>query len=415
MTNKTFKKYIGNLLCTILIVSLFNAPVYGMVRPDNAFEYFSYANKLSEIGVFIGTQTGEDKNFELYREPTRIEGLIILIRLLGKEQEALTGEYPTSPFTDVEDWARKYVDYGYSTGLTEGINETEFGFNEYLQPKSFATFALRALGYDDKKGDFSWSDSLEFANEINLIEEELLNKLEDESFNRNHVAKISYNALVTNLKNATDIVTLGSFLVNEGEIEKDIALSIEIIKQDKPIEIIVEAVVDENGNTSLLGNPTVSQETLTNWAKSKGVNQEGIDLIPLYYDICSIKGLNPVIQYVQMCLETGYLYKVKSQAGIDASYHNPCGLKTSTGGDKYIASEFAKFDSWYEGIDAHTDHSALYAGVIGYPRADTKDPRHFSYIFGRVTTVEGLSGTWAESDYHIKLLKLYGEVLNLAN
>lgn len=424
------KKIISMLIIIAMIIQVSNISIINGAEntdTDIDYEYYLYAQKLAEIGVFVGTGEG----FELGLKPTRIQALVILIRLLGKEDKALTMSDDESPFTDVPSWANGYVNYAYKEGLTTGLGNNKFGSEDIILAKSFTTFVLRALGYDDNNGDFTWIDANDFGKQIGLIDDKLFEQVINKEFLRNHVAKLSYNALVTDMKvmNKSNLKTLGQHLVDLGNIDVIRARSIEIIRPE--IEEVTEEVVAEIPGeksieeievpidetlklyTPLIGPATVTKEQLTSWAKSETINmrQEGIDLIDVYYEICELKGLNPVIQYVQMCLETGYLYKIKSQAGIDESYHNPCGLKTKVGGNEYIAEEFSKFDTWYDGIDAHTDHSALYAGVVGYPRADTKDPRHFSYLFGKVTTVEGLSGTWAELDYHTKVLKLYNDVL----
>ncbi len=44
---------------------------------------------LKEIGVFKGSEAG----FELERAPTRLEGLIMLLRLMGLEDEALNSKF----------------------------------------------------------------------------------------------------------------------------------------------------------------------------------------------------------------------------------------------------------------------------------------------------------------------------------
>ena len=454
-------QFIQTLVFILVITNLSSQLSFAETKlEDNSYNYFPYAQKLSEIGVFVGTGNG----FELYKEPTRIEALVILIRLLGKEEDAeLLINEPTH-FVDVPDWGRGYVNYAFDHGLTLGISDNEFGSELKIQSRSFTTYILRSLGYDDSKGDFAWIDANEFGRKKGVIDEVLFDEMTTTPFIRNQVAKLSYNALKTQMKvmNKSDIKTLGQYLVDLGNIDQGIARNISVLHEEeaitaesileesiteeiitvetileeaiteetileeaiteeniteKPIleeAITVEAIIEEpiTVETSLLGEATATKEVLANWARRKGMSQEGIDLIDIYYELCEKKNLNPVIQYMQMCLETGWLYKVKSQAGINSSYHNPCGLKTTYGGYMNTSSEFTMFDSWYEGIDAHTDHSALYAGVVGYPRADTKDPRHFSYLFGKVTTVEGLSGTWAEAGYHLKVLELYDELVN---
>ena len=77
------------------------------------------AQALYEMGLFQGVGKNENgtPNFDLDRTPTRNEAVTMLVRLLGKEQEAKNGTWET-PFTDVADWAKPYVGYAYTNGLT---------------------------------------------------------------------------------------------------------------------------------------------------------------------------------------------------------------------------------------------------------------------------------------------------------
>ena len=79
----------------------------------------------------------------------------MLIRVLGKESEALNGSWE-HPFNDVADWADKYVGYAYENGLTNGVSDTQFGTGT-ASSFTYLTFVLRALGYSDVNGaDFTW-------------------------------------------------------------------------------------------------------------------------------------------------------------------------------------------------------------------------------------------------------------------
>lgn len=62
-----------------------------------------------------------------------------------------------------------YVGYAYREGLTNGISDTEFGMGT-VDSAMYVTFALRALGYDDSKGDFVWNDPYILAQRIGLAE-----------------------------------------------------------------------------------------------------------------------------------------------------------------------------------------------------------------------------------------------------
>lgn len=75
------------------------------------------AETLYELGLFKGTGTDAAGKpvFDLNRAPTRAEAVTMLVRLLGKEDEALAGDWNT-PFIDVADWAKPYVGYPFRTG-----------------------------------------------------------------------------------------------------------------------------------------------------------------------------------------------------------------------------------------------------------------------------------------------------------
>ena len=162
---------------------------------------------------------------------------------------------------------------------------------------------------------------------------------------------------------------------------------------------IKPAVVTPTLGTLIIGPATATVEQAQAWAMLNNAPREFINLAPVMWDVAYYQSLvDPVVAYVQFAHETGFLYRDgKSMAGIDASYHNPCGLKTTTGGGDTVASAHTKFKDWKEGFTAQLDHLSLYAGAPGYPREGTPDPRHFPFIRGTATTVEALSGKWAPS------------------
>ena len=89
-------------------------------------------------------------------------------------------------------------------------------------------------------------------------------------------------------------------------------------------------------------------------------------------------------------------------------------MKVTQGGGDYQASAHKRFATWEDGISAHLDHLALYAGANGYPKSNTMDPRHFAYLFGTCKYVEDLGGRWAPSnDYGRKLLNYVNEIRNI--
>jgi N-acetylmuramoyl-L-alanine amidase len=172
---------------------------------------------------------------------------------------------------------------------------------------------------------------------------------------------------------------------------------------------IVKAV----DNINIISSTAVTVQEAKQWAKNKGATETFIGLADLYWKYASLRGgVNPAVAYVQAAKETGY---GRFGGIINESYKNPCGLKIRVGGSDTDPNAHQRFNTWDEGVQAHLDHLALYAGAAGYPRSDTYDPRNFSSITGKATTVVSLGGNWAPSaSYGTEIMSMYNEMVGLS-
>ena len=121
------------------------------IAPSNGTpDYNAMASALKTLSLFLGTDLGCGEGFELERTPTRVEALVMLIRLLGEKEAALACE-ASVPFTDVPEhyWGRPYIAYAYERGYTNGVSATEFAPNLTASANMYVEFVLRALGYSD--------------------------------------------------------------------------------------------------------------------------------------------------------------------------------------------------------------------------------------------------------------------------
>lgn len=160
--------------------------------------------------------------------------------------------------------------------------------------------------------------------------------------------------------------------------------------------------------TPIIGKNTATLLQMQNWARDKGATLQFIKLAPIFYKVAIKAGINPIVAYAQAAKETGY---GKFGGVLDESYHNTCGLKTTKGGDNSDPNAHQRFLNWEQGIQAHIDHLALYAGAVGYPKSTSPDPRHFPYLLGKAKNVEDLGGNWAPSTtYGIEIIKLMREI-----
>jgi len=190
--------------------------VYRVVSLRYRAKNFDRADALKTMNFFRGSDIG----YELDRGATRTEALVMLLRLLGEEEEALAfnGEMP---FTDVPAWAKNYVAYAYDKGYTKGVSETKFASNELTTANQYMTFLLRALGYDDENGDFIWNRALDFAKSNGDLTEGEFIQLATSNFLRDHLAYISYQMLFAKMKDGD--VTLLDKLIESGVVTEDAA------------------------------------------------------------------------------------------------------------------------------------------------------------------------------------------------
>ena len=172
----------------------------------------SNADRLYALGLFKGTASG----YALDGTATRMQGLIMLTRLLGEEGAALQSEDPC-PFSDVAAGnSSRYAAYAYKMGYTTGTSATTFSPGTTIGFKHYVTFLLRALGYDDKAGDFTFSTSLSKAAEIGLIDpaSAALIAQTNPTFYRADLVDLCMSALTTKRKDGSG--TLAEQLVQRG-------------------------------------------------------------------------------------------------------------------------------------------------------------------------------------------------------
>lgn len=174
-----------------------------VLSPASTADYPAMAAALKALGLFRGTGVGYGQGFDLEKAPTRAEALIMLIRLLGEENDALacTAQHP---FTDVPDWAQPYVAYGYAKGYSNGIWADAFGTSMPASAEMYVEFLLRALGYSST-AQTDISDSPARACTAGLLTEGEVSALRAETFLRADVVYLSFYALETNTASGTPL------------------------------------------------------------------------------------------------------------------------------------------------------------------------------------------------------------------
>lgn len=165
----------------------------GTLASSGSPDYFAAARALRAMGLFQGTGTGFGEGFDLHLAPTRGESLVMFLRILGEEDQALayTGGHP---FTDVPGWLERYVAWAYAKGYANGVAADRFGCQQKISAVEYEEFLLRAMGYSVAGVD-DYTTSLVRALNCGALTGGEYAMLQDHAFLRAHVAYLSYFSL----------------------------------------------------------------------------------------------------------------------------------------------------------------------------------------------------------------------------
>jgi len=181
---------------------------------SDAVDYNAIAGALKAMNLFKGSFTGYGQGYDLEVAPTRLQALIMFIRVLGEEEAALayTG---STPFNDIAKGtqAEKYVGYAYSMGYTNGYSATTFRPSQTIPVNQYMEFVLRALGYSSVDTS-NLSTTMVRAQENGVITSGEFDMLQSGTFLRADLAYISYYALESEVAGSRD--TLKDVLQDRG-------------------------------------------------------------------------------------------------------------------------------------------------------------------------------------------------------
>ena len=175
------KKFVSACLMAGLLTCAAGAAQVGTIDNNYPGDTEAQAQMLYDLGLFKGT----DKGFALEKSMTRAEASVMLTRLLGAEKTALAGKWK-HPFTDVPQWADKYVGWLYQNGLTKGVSATLYGSQHNITCGQYCIFLTRAhLDADSYQGTA-------------FVDNDEVRQTDEEGFIRGDAVSLSARLLSTN-------------------------------------------------------------------------------------------------------------------------------------------------------------------------------------------------------------------------
>ena len=202
---RNLKRALSLALASVMLMGMMVVGSSAASYPDvDDQDHVEAIEVLSAVGVIVG----DNGNFRPDDSVSRNEMAVIMAKLiLGTyEADSYVGNHP---FTDVPDWASKYVAACYNSGIIAGRTETTYDGTATVTAVEAAAMMLRALGYEDlSKGAAQWDQPVAAkANEINLFVG--LNGAGNAAMNRDGVAQLALNTIqatmVTTVRTGQDI------------------------------------------------------------------------------------------------------------------------------------------------------------------------------------------------------------------
>lgn len=184
------------------------------VFDSNATDYNAMASALKSLNLFKGSTTGYGSGYDLENAPTRLQAIIMFIRLLGEEDAALASSGKT-PFTDVANGSlgSYYIGYAYEKGYTNGYTATLFKPGNKVNANQYTEFILRAMGYSSSANTHI-ADALDRAISAGVITSGEAAMLQRDPFLRAELVYLSYYSLDAYLPDGSQ--TLADTLIDEG-------------------------------------------------------------------------------------------------------------------------------------------------------------------------------------------------------
>ncbi len=138
--------------------------VYPDITEEQAAERLYYLGLLSGVGTVNGKI-----HFALGRSLTKLEAVIMVIRLMGIETDVLESNF-SHPFTDVPSWGSAYVGYFFEKGLLSADNGSQFSPDMTVPSAVFMKYMLNALGYGSDGSSYALTDAALIGQRIGICQ-----------------------------------------------------------------------------------------------------------------------------------------------------------------------------------------------------------------------------------------------------
>lgn len=198
-------------------------------------DYLSDAEMCYELGLIIGSGDGITADY-LDSDAQRIHAAVILLRMIGLEDDMLAYDYVGKPnFTDVSDngYEQRLLAYLHQNSDLGWVGNDDGAFNarQPLTAKMLTKVLLEILGYEQGY-DFTWNGVFRKANDLGM---NTYSEFNNPELNIAQVCDLIVEALTKLKKDQTLLI---SELVDKGIVKESTAVDLGLIRASLSIEYV---------------------------------------------------------------------------------------------------------------------------------------------------------------------------------
>ncbi len=204
---------------TIVSLALIFVLVFSSVGASFAAESASVSpegEKAAEQLYMYGLLKGSANGFNLEGATTKAEASVMVVRMMGKEADALAGYY-ANPYQDVQGWASAYIACLYGNGIIADTKDMLFEPDSNVDTVTFLTMMLSVLGYIGAKEVHTADEIYAAAISSGLLTAAQADSMKTAAFTRETMVLICNNALNTQVSG--QLYTLFGMLNGLGVIQ----------------------------------------------------------------------------------------------------------------------------------------------------------------------------------------------------
>ena len=239
---RNLKRALSLALASIMVLGLMIVGTSAKSYPDVDGSYNQEAIEvLQAVGIMEGDENG---NFNPDKNVNRNEMAVVMANMLNLDVDYYEGA-PVS-FTDVPQWAAKYVAACQANGIIAGYSSTVFGGSDNVTAAQAALMMMKALGYFRFDKDFGedWQlATVKQASKIALFDD--ISAGATTPLTRNEVAQLALNTLESTMvetDGSNTTITTGDITISTGDTKY-----VDVTSKEGYAAAFSDTAVDNNG------------------------------------------------------------------------------------------------------------------------------------------------------------------------